>query len=453
MTVTVSPGLAWLKAGDFWGVSAFEKNAQVLTVDTADGELARIDAVCVRLDKNLNVGQLVIKKGSYTPQPPIIAAPVRDLDYDEIYVATIMVRAGATSILASDITDQRLNESFCGLMRDGVTGIPTAQLQTQASAIIAQIQTVLEEAIQDVQDGTTFMLRTIYDPSDERKDIFSELAGKAQKNHASTTNDYGIGDATNYGHLKASNAIDGTSGENDGVAATPLAIKTLNDIKVTTNPASMSLYVSSTGSDTTGDGTEQNPYATIQKAISVLPKHLSHDATIYVDGDTAGGINISGFTGAKLNIAPKTSSQIYHMTGRVLVENNHCPVEISYCYSDYAAVSGTQVFTASNNSGITKVVNCGASTSPVNEVSPYGADNFAVLHVVNGYRVSGFGHAYFASFGGRVVVQGDSGNAPISQPFRAYNGGIIQILSTSFTQTTWASQGSVIVKSTGATIG
>lgn len=131
MTVTVSPGLAWLKADTYWGVNAFESNSQVLALDTADGSLSRIDAVCVRLDKNQNFGEIVIKRGAYSPQPPTIAPPVRTLDYDEIYVATIMVRAGATSILTSDITDQRLNETYCGLMRDGVTGIPTQELYNQ----------------------------------------------------------------------------------------------------------------------------------------------------------------------------------------------------------------------------------------------------------------------------------------------------------------------------------
>lgn len=128
MSVLVSPGLAWLKADIFWGVIAYEVDPKVLQVDRADGSLSRIDAVCIRLDKNQNVGKLFIKKGVYTPQPPTIVLPIRNLDYDEIYVATILVRAGATSILSSDITDQRMNENYCGIMRDGVTGIPTQSL-------------------------------------------------------------------------------------------------------------------------------------------------------------------------------------------------------------------------------------------------------------------------------------------------------------------------------------
>ena len=128
MTITVSPGLAWLMADIYWGVAVLERNPQVCNIDTADGSLTRNDAVCIRLDKNRNIGELVVKKGGYSPQPPTIAAPARNLDYDEIYVATVRVRAGTTAILDTDITDQRMEEAYCGVMRDGVTGIPTQSL-------------------------------------------------------------------------------------------------------------------------------------------------------------------------------------------------------------------------------------------------------------------------------------------------------------------------------------
>ena len=149
MTVTVSPGIAWLKANDYWGVSAFESNSIVLTVDTADGALSRIDAVCVRLDKNQNKGEIVIKKGSYSPQPPVITPPVRNLDYDEIYIATIAVAAGATSIGQIDVTDQRLNEEYCGLMRDGIEKIPTQALYDQYEAFLAESTQTVSAWMQD----------------------------------------------------------------------------------------------------------------------------------------------------------------------------------------------------------------------------------------------------------------------------------------------------------------
>ena len=133
MSVTVSPGLAWLKAGDYWGVVVLETEAQKLTISTADGSMPRLDAVCIRLDKNQNCAEMVIKKGRVATQPSI-APPVRDLNYDEIYIATILVRAGTTSILESDITDQRLNDDYCGIARDGLAGLPESHASTHASA-------------------------------------------------------------------------------------------------------------------------------------------------------------------------------------------------------------------------------------------------------------------------------------------------------------------------------
>ena len=57
----------------------------------------------------------------------------------------------------------------------------------------------------------------------------SKIDQKANKNHQSQSNDYGIGNAGYYGHLRLSNSIDSESGINDGVAATPYAIKRAYD--------------------------------------------------------------------------------------------------------------------------------------------------------------------------------------------------------------------------------
>lgn len=43
--------------------------------------------------------------------------------------------------------------------------------------------------------------------------------------HASTTTTHGVGTATQYGHLKLSDAVDSASGASGGVAATPAAVK------------------------------------------------------------------------------------------------------------------------------------------------------------------------------------------------------------------------------------
>lgn len=146
LSVSVSPGLAWLKWSDFWGVAALQEQALTLTLDTADGALKRIDAIVCRLDKVNNRAEIVVKKG--TPSSaPIVVPPVRDANYDELYIATVLIGAGVISISASAITDQRLNEEYCGLMRDGVTGIPTASLHAQAQQILTELTDALNAQI------------------------------------------------------------------------------------------------------------------------------------------------------------------------------------------------------------------------------------------------------------------------------------------------------------------
>ena len=148
MTVTVGPGLAWLKASDYWGLAVCSEAAATLTVPTASSSAKRMDAVCLRLDKTGNKAELIVKPGTPAAMP-VLPPLQRNDSYDEIYLASISLAAGQVAVSAADITDLRLNEDYCGLMRDGVTGIPTAQLSAQADALMAQ----LREAIQAASSG------------------------------------------------------------------------------------------------------------------------------------------------------------------------------------------------------------------------------------------------------------------------------------------------------------
>lgn len=61
--------------------------------------------------------------------------------------------------------------------------------------------------------------------------------------------------------------------------------------------ANVTTYVATTGNDTTGDGTSGNPYATVTKALSTLPRSIGFVQTIDVaDGTYAETISLTGFT-------------------------------------------------------------------------------------------------------------------------------------------------------------
>lgn len=148
MSVTLGTGIAWLHYADFAGCVYGNTVGKALTVELADAQYARIDRVCIRLEILNNKCYAYIKKGTAAASP---AAPAlqRDASAYEISVAQIAVAAGATAINAGNITDERLNESVCGLMRDGVTGIDTSVMQSQYNAILAE----LEANLQSVYDG------------------------------------------------------------------------------------------------------------------------------------------------------------------------------------------------------------------------------------------------------------------------------------------------------------
>ena len=86
-------------------------------------------------------------------------------------------------------------------------------------------------------------------------------------------------------------------------AGTPIN-KALFDQKAYTLTEDVILYVSTTGNDTTGNGTSSAPFATIQKAIDSLPKWLDgHMASIDIKEGTYNEIlELDGFQGGILSI-------------------------------------------------------------------------------------------------------------------------------------------------------
>ena len=160
--ITVAPGLAWVNYDDFKGVSACSREAVALTVPDADSTLPRIDRVVLQFDTAANLTAVKLKPGTpaAAPEPPAI---LQNHNQYELGLCTVSVPAGSSVVTAADITDTRADEDVCGVMRDGVKGIPTAQLQAQALAIMTQLSTelhtkldALDAAIAAVESGNFY---------------------------------------------------------------------------------------------------------------------------------------------------------------------------------------------------------------------------------------------------------------------------------------------------------
>ena len=160
--LTVAPGLAWINYEDFKGVSVCSREAVTLDVPAADTTLPRVDRIVLQFDVDANASAIKIKPGtpSAAPEPPAIQQNHRQY---ELGLATLTVPAGTASITAANLTDTRTDEDVCGIMRDGVTGIPTETLLAQYTAILtamqqsgnAQLQQ-LAESIKAVDSGSFY---------------------------------------------------------------------------------------------------------------------------------------------------------------------------------------------------------------------------------------------------------------------------------------------------------
>lgn len=133
--ITVAPGLAWINYDDFKGVSVCSREENVLTVPEADNTLNRVDRVVLQFDTSENITAIKLKTGTpaVAAQPPDI---LQNHNQYELGLCTISVPAGSTAVTAADITDTRADEAICGVMRDGVDGIPTGTLVQQFRAVI-----------------------------------------------------------------------------------------------------------------------------------------------------------------------------------------------------------------------------------------------------------------------------------------------------------------------------
>ena len=137
--ITIAPGLAWINYDDFKGVSVCSREDTVLTVPDADNTLNRVDRVVLQFDTSSNLTAIRLKTGTpaVAAQPPDI---LQNHNQYELGLCTISVPAGSAAVTSADITDTRLDEDVCGLMRDGVTGIPTAELVAHYNAILTAMQ-------------------------------------------------------------------------------------------------------------------------------------------------------------------------------------------------------------------------------------------------------------------------------------------------------------------------
>lgn len=139
LKVTVGAGRGWVHPSRFTGYSITKREADTLTMPLADPSLPRIDRIVMRYDAGARAASLQVLQGTASSTPTALAISRTELIYD-LCLAEITRPAGSTSITTGQITDTRLDEALCGLVRDGVTGIPTDELLAAAKERINALE-------------------------------------------------------------------------------------------------------------------------------------------------------------------------------------------------------------------------------------------------------------------------------------------------------------------------
>lgn len=160
MEISVGKGIAWLHYGEFAGVVYGNTMEVTLKVAISDAIYPRIDRVVIRYDAVQNKGFLTISPG-VPASDPVAPELTRNENAYEISLAQIRVGTGVTEITSANITDERLNESVCGLMRDGVTGIDTSVIQAQCESILTKLSTNVNATITRVEQESAQRLSNL----------------------------------------------------------------------------------------------------------------------------------------------------------------------------------------------------------------------------------------------------------------------------------------------------
>ncbi|MGE6516631.1 hypothetical protein [Lysinibacillus sphaericus] len=125
MRTTIKAGKGWIK-----GYYVTNDSDYIIQHDIADGVLKRIDRIVLRLNHLKRQIEIVLKKGSQASNP---TAPTiqRDAEAYELVLADIFINAGTTQITQANITDQRLNNSLCGIVHAVVDQVDTTTIFNQ----------------------------------------------------------------------------------------------------------------------------------------------------------------------------------------------------------------------------------------------------------------------------------------------------------------------------------
>lgn len=174
MSIQISDGVGWLsnENGDgivFWNDSEQTNGSKLtLTHDVADGVLDRIDRIVVTWETTNYVAlpTISVLKGtaSSTPVPPALT---NNNIQRQISLAKVHIPAGTVSLLASMVTDERLDPSVCGIVTETVK-IDTSTIYDRVNKALTDVDNqskavldAIQKELADLEAGTAVELKKL----------------------------------------------------------------------------------------------------------------------------------------------------------------------------------------------------------------------------------------------------------------------------------------------------
>ncbi len=324
LSLTVSAGQAWVRPQRFRGRSIIMEQPTTLTLTAADPVRTRIDRVVLRYDAAARQTRLQVLEGTPDSASPTAPAITRTALVYDLCLAEITRPANSTAITAADVTDTRADEDICGVMRDGVTSIPTAQLIAQWRAAQAELETQLRAQLAvlnaEIKEGSAYSKSEAdakfaltadkistalgYDPGDKitRLERMMNMDGKLVFSGAGVctggTTTMAIPSTVDYVEIVSAIPAIGRSGagwadsSDYNAATTSNAIGTASDFghaKVVRG-GSAAVPITSLAMLSNGVlGGYHNPYAKIENtSVSMVSVAFASDGTLSVSGGGSG---------------------------------------------------------------------------------------------------------------------------------------------------------------------
>ena len=174
MSIQISDGVGWLSNanGDgivFWNDSEQTNGIKLtLTHDVADGVLDRIDRIVVTWETTNYVALPTISILKGTPSSiPVPPALTNNNIQRQISLAKVHIPAGTVSLLASMVTDERLDPSVCGIVTETVK-IDTSTIYDRVNKALKDVDNqskavldAIQKELADLEAGTAVELKKL----------------------------------------------------------------------------------------------------------------------------------------------------------------------------------------------------------------------------------------------------------------------------------------------------